>query len=109
MKHLRSALIPIIAALAFIPAAVEASTAISTLSGATAANSFDNGNYTQTWKWNTLAGLGLVLSSSSTVSTNNSDLLDVSLLGAASTSGVTTYGEDIDVNVSGTSSRRTSD
>lgn len=105
MKKTSPPLILAIAALMFIPALAEASTAISTLGSATATNSFDNGNYTQTWTWNTLAGTnGLYLSATTTAAAPGQGLFRVDLEGANNTSGIATHGADILNGHTGTNS-----
>lgn len=65
---------------------------ISQLKPALSARNFDNGNYTQEWKWNTLSDTGLKLSSTSTAAAgNNQKLFESALSGANGTAGQTTY------------------
>lgn len=92
MKKTCFALIPVIAALCFIPTVAEA-TALSDLTAATAGNTLANGNNVQDWHWDTLTGggPGLKLESSSTgAPTSGQDLLEVLSTGANSTSGAVT-------------------
>lgn len=81
-------------------------TAISALTAATATNTINNADYTQTWSWNTLSSnIGLLLSSSSTAAASNTQaLLSISLSGANATSTQTTYGQKISNTHTGTSS-----
>lgn len=67
---------------------------ISGLTPALAYNGIDNGNFTQTWNWNTLAGdVGLFLNSNSTAAFANSQLLFLAnLSGVNSTAQRTTTG-----------------
>jgi hypothetical protein len=91
MKKNHSALFAFVTALIFVPALAEAATAISTLGPATAANTFDNGNFMQEWQWSTLTnGTGLALDSNNTTATAG-NVLQVTTEGTNSTSGVTTY------------------
>lgn len=77
---------------------------ISSLTAATGTNDIYNGNYTQTWRWNSLTGNGLSLQSSSTSSSNQSKLLSISRTGANSSSSVTTFSGHFTNTHTGTSS-----
>jgi len=103
--NFRTALIPAIVALIFIPALANASTPISTLGSATATNSFDNGNFGQTWTWNSLtSGPGLYISSNDTAATHPQLLFEVTSQGANSNSGVSTIAAQFTDSHSGTNS-----
>lgn len=82
------------------------SLAISSITAATASNTFDNANYGQTWNWNTLSsGNALLLASTSTAAASNTQtLLNIALSGANSTSTQTTYGMQVTNTHTGTSS-----
>ena len=68
---------------------------LSSLIAATTANSFDNADWAQSWRWNTLSSnSALKLSSTSTAAAGNTQkLLEIALSGANGTAGQTTYGE----------------
>jgi hypothetical protein len=92
VMNFRTALIPAIIALVFIPALAEASTPFSSLSGATATNTLDNTSYAQEWDWSTLSGgAALTLTSSSTAATDKT-VLDINSSGFNSSSGRINYG-----------------
>ena len=67
------------------------SLAISSLTAATASNTFDNANYAQTWTWNSLAGsnIGLSLTSSSGASNGGTTIFNVAQTGTISNSNQT--------------------
>jgi hypothetical protein len=95
--NFRTALIPVIIALVFIPAFAEACsptpcTALSSLTSASSGNSFDNGSDVQTWNWSTLgSGPGLELLTNGTAAgTAGSEVLEVASTGNNSQSGVPT-------------------
>ena len=79
---------------------------LSSLTAATVGNSINNGNFGQTWDWNTLAGSnGLLLNSSSTAATaNNQKLFEVFLSGANANASQTTYAAQFSNTHTGTSS-----
>lgn len=79
------------------PANPTTAAALSSITSATTAHSFDNANFAQTWTWNTLAGTNaLTLSSTSTAAASNAQtLLNLALSGANGTAGQTTYGAQI--------------
>jgi hypothetical protein len=65
--------------------------ALSSLSAATGTNDIDNLNNAQTWRWNTLSGVGINLISTSTAAASNAQqLLTVQVDGANSNSSQTT-------------------
>jgi len=90
MKTSRFALVSFIAALILVPTLARA-TALSDLTAATGANTIDNGNNDQLWKWNALSGTGLQLLVQGTAAATSQNLLAVDLEGANSTSGVVSY------------------
>lgn len=84
------------------------STALSALTAATATNTIDNGNYAQTWKWDSLTSShGLILSTISTARSGNSSLLSLDSSGTNATGGITAYGLYANVTNGGTSSSNT--
>src|ERR1700693_4121479 len=93
MKINHSLLIPVIAALLFVPAVAQA-TALSDLTAATATNNINNGNNGQTWTWNTLTqGPALTLNSSANTAAMDSQIiLDVGSTGTNSNANVQTAG-----------------
>lgn len=107
MKKTCSALIPVLAALMFIPALAEASTPLSSLGSATATNSFDNSGYGQSWTWNGLTGYGLDLETTSTAAGNGSAVVFIHNGSAPTASGVTTFGLLINDVGSGTGTNTT--
>lgn len=67
---------------------------LSGLLAATATNTINNANFTQTWQWNTLTNTGLALSSSSTAALgafNFQKLLTLTFTGAHVNNSVTSY------------------
>jgi hypothetical protein len=103
MKNFRTALISTVAALAFIPAIANAQAWPT--AAATGTNNLNNGNYTQTWSWNSLtSGVGLYLNYGENTSGNGQILFEVNSTGANSTSGVTTYAAEVVNGHSGTTS-----
>jgi hypothetical protein len=93
MRKTRSALF-LFAALTLIPKLAEATTALSTLSAATATNSFSSGDFAQQWDWSGLTnGPALSLNvAGNSAATNGQIVLSVLTTGSNTASGVTTYG-----------------
>ena len=78
---------------------------LSSLSAATAINSINNGDFTQTWNWDGSLGFaGLSLSSNTTTASNSSHLLNVAVNGAHTTGGLTSYAANFTNSHSGTNS-----
>lgn len=68
------------------------SSALSSITAATATNTIDNANFSQTWNWNTLSGAGMTINASSTAAAGNAQaLFNVSLGGLNATTNQTTY------------------
>ena len=86
------------------PVGAASSVPLSGITAATGTNSINNGNHPQTWSWNTLDGVGLFLTSSSTVATGGTVLFGAQMTGAHSTSGITSTALDISNLHSGTTS-----
>jgi len=65
---------------------------LNALLAATASNDINNVDFTQTWRWNSIAGgSGLIISSNSSLNTDGSRLLDIDFNGADSAGGYTHY------------------
>jgi len=64
---------------------------LSSLTAATGTNSINNGDYQQTWNWNSLSGYGFVVQSSATTASNGSRLFYVLRSGTNANAGVTSY------------------
>ena len=80
--------------------------AVSSLTSATAAHTINNADNQQEWQWNSLgSGIGLKLSSNSTLASSNSQsIFEIANSGANATSIQTTYGAKIANTKTGTSS-----
>lgn len=71
---------------------VVAADALSTLTAASATNNIDNATFNQVWNWDSFAGSGLTLSSTSTAAAGNAQQLFVAQISGANTnSSQTTY------------------
>jgi hypothetical protein len=82
------------------------SSAISSLTAASATNDINNADYGQIWRWNTLgSGTGLTLATNSTGSSDaGHTLFGIDMQGANASSGQTTYAASFSNSHTGTSS-----
>ncbi|MDB4940466.1 MAG: hypothetical protein JWO40_891, partial [Candidatus Doudnabacteria bacterium] len=82
------------------------SSALSSLTAASATNSINNANFAQTWQWNALtSNSGFTLSSTSTAAASNTQtILNIATSGANASSTQTTYGQQIANTHTGTAS-----
>jgi hypothetical protein len=101
MNKISCALILVTAALIFVPTWAKATTPINTLTSATGAANFDNGNYGQDWSWNTADGTSMTFESAGSTSMD-SELVAIIVDGTANTTGGSSGGLVINANVSGT-------
>lgn len=78
---------------------------LSSLTAATTTNTINNGNNTQTWRWDSLSGVALNLYTTSSQANGNSQtLLNIDMSGSNSNAGQATYGAKIYNSHTGTSS-----
>ncbi len=80
--------------------------ALSSITAATATNTINNGNFTQEWQWNSLAGNSAfkITSNSTAAASNSQKLLELNLSGANANPSQTTYSAYFTNTHTGTSS-----